>query len=241
MPSIKMALNRLGVDIIRYPRNAPAYRRAKLLCLYNVDVVFDVGANTGQYVGELRRHGYDKQVVSFEPLADAYRTLEHRAGPDPKWATVKAALGEQAGKGRINVAGNSFSSSMLAMLPAHTRAAPASAYVGSEPVDILTIDDVFDRYARPDQSAFLKIDTQGFERQVLRGAAGSLSRLTGVQLEMSLVSLYEDSMLMPEALDEMSTAGFLLMSIELGVADDATGRLLQCDGVFFREDRLPDA
>lgn len=236
--SVKRALNRLGVDIVRYPNNAPGHRRSKLLRQYDIGIVFDVGANAGQYAEELRRHGYDQRIVSFEPLTEAYRTLEKRAARDPLWTTVNVALGEEAGKGTINVSGNSYSSSMLDMLPAHTRAAPESAYVGHQTVDITTIDDVFGHYSRSECKAFLKIDAQGFERQVLRGASASIARLAGVQLEMSLVMLYEGSMLLPEAMAAMGGAGFSLMSIELGVADDSTGQLLQCDGVFLREGKL---
>lgn len=232
---VKRLVRRAGVDVVRYPGKDPAYARAKLLRHLAVDVVFDVGANAGQYGAELRQHGYAGAIVSFEPLSAPFGLLEDRARHDGAWEVVRAAVGEAEGETVVNIAGNSLSSSVLAMLPAHLEAAPTSAYVGREAAPMVTLDAVFHRYAGGQARPFLKIDAQGYERQVLAGAAGTLPRLAGVQVELSLVPLYEGAMSFDQGLELMRDAGFELARLDAVFEDPRTGRLLQCDGTFVRD------
>jgi hypothetical protein len=80
----------------------------------------------------------------------------------------------------------------------------------------------------------LKIDTQGFEKQVIDGAANSLKHITGIQLEMSLLELYSGEMLFSEMINYIQDRGFSLYSLENGYVETSTSRLLQVDGIFFR-------
>lgn len=223
------------MDIVRYPGKDPAYARARLLRHLAVDVVFDVGANSGQYGAELRRHGFAGRLVSFEPLAEPFALLQERAGRDGAWVAVHAAVGEAEGQATVNVAGNSLSSSLLPMLPAHLDAEPSSAYVGQEVAPMVTLDAVFERYAAGYARPFVKIDAQGYERQILAAATAALARASGVQLELSLVPLYERAMSFREGLDLMGDAGLALARLDPVFEDPRTGRLLQCDGIFVRE------
>src|SRR5690242_8065586 len=100
------------LDVIRYhPRSHPLARRMRLLATHGIDVVLDVGANIGQYGEELRRLGYRGRIVSFEPMSAAFAELQARAQADGRWQVIHAGLGAQAGTARINLAGNSASSS----------------------------------------------------------------------------------------------------------------------------------
>ena len=233
--SVKRLVRRAGVDIVRYPDRDAAHARATLLRHLAVDVVFDVGANRGQYGMELRSYGYTGRLVSFEPLAEPYGRLRRRAGRDGAWAAVHAAVGETEGEAVVNVSANSLSSSLLPMLPAHLAAEPSSVYVGRETAPKVTLDAFFDRYASGDARPFLKIDTQGYERQVLAGARNSLARIAGVQVELSLVPMYEGAMSFEEGLALMRDAGLKLARVDPVLEDAGTGRLLQCDGTFVRE------
>lgn len=211
-------------------------RGATLLTRYGIDVVLDVGANAGQYARALRRMGYRGRIVSFEPLSSARRKLRANARGIRGWQVVDLALGDFDGRSTIHVAGNSQSSSLLEMLPQHVAAAPESAYVANEEIEVRRLDSIFGDYCQPSERCFLKLDVQGFERAVLRGAAQTLPRCLGVQLEMSLLPLYGGETLFQEMLDVMAGHGFCLMSLANGFADPSTGRLLQVDGVFYRLD-----
>jgi hypothetical protein len=80
----------------------------------------------------------------------------------------------------------------------------------------------------------MKIDTQGFESKVLKGAENSLMQIDTVQMEMSLVPLYEGELLFNEMSILMSEKGYVLVAIETGFSDQDSGQVLQIDGIFHR-------
>lgn len=220
---------RRGFDVRRHP----ATRRQRVLDRLGVDLVIDVGAADGGYGTELRTFGYTGRIVSFEPLAASYARLSSAVAGDPRWVARNHALGDEAGTATINVASNSNSSSMLPMLDAHREAAPAVDYVAHETITVARLDDIADEVVAGAERPFLKIDTQGFERPVLDGGAETLRSCVGLQLELSLVPLYEGGMLVDEAVSWAYGEGFHLVGIEQGYAAP-TGELLQVDGVFAR-------
>lgn len=219
-------------------RPANLYMDPKLpsfLRSFGVDLFFDVGANAGQFARELLAAGYEGRIVSFEPVSAAYARLIETSSDSSRWvAEMRCALGAADGSATINVAGNLESSSMLDMLDRHVRSAPASRYVGTETVDVRTLDGLGAKYIATAQATFLKIDVQGFEDQVLRGAAQLLPKIAGVQIEMSLVPLYDGERDIEWWLQRMRTLGFELWWIRPGFTDRDSGRALQMDGIFFR-------
>ena len=233
---IKRLLRQAGLDVIRYnTRSSPVARRIQLFAHYDINLVFDVGANTGGYALELRRQGYKGRIVSFEPLSSAFADLDRRASRDSKWEAIHTALGAHNDTVTIHIAQNSESSSILDMLPRHEEAFPHSVYVDEEEIKVQTLDSIFDDYYQPGDRIYLKMDTQGYEQHVLEGASASLDRITGLQLEMSLVPLYAGERLFADMVNHLQTLGFVLMSIEPTIDDPRTGQLLQIDGLFFRE------
>ena len=134
----------------------------------------------------------------------------------------------------VLLAENSLSSSILGMLPAHLRSAPESRYVGEEQVRLSTLDAIYDSLRLEGRNVCLKIDTQGFEESVLKGAEKSLQLINTIQAEASLTPLYDGEMLFPEMLALLAGKGFKLVSVELGLEDPQNGRLLQLDGIFHR-------
>jgi len=178
-----------------------------------IDVVLDVGANAGQFARGIRAMGYRGRIVSFEPLSAAFRKLCANRSTYAEWRAVQVALGDEADTRRINVAGNSQSSSFLDMLPRHVDAAPKSAYVGTEEVVVKRLDDVFDEYCAPHERCFLKIDVQGFEEAVLRGADRALERCVGLYLELSFVPLYRGGLTFAEAIERLAARGYALVDL----------------------------
>ena len=230
---LRAAIDAAGYEVRR--KSGTQLVVARVLRDLNVDLVFDVGANTGQFAQRLRAAGYLGQIVSFEPLPDAHAALATASRFDSHWEVApRAAIGAADGSIEVHVAGNSYSSSILPMEAAHVSAAPDSRYVGAVTVPLQRLDGAgaawLDRARRP----FLKIDTQGYESAVLDGAPQILARSVGVQLEMSLVPLYSGEVLYRQLIDRLDGLGFDLWCLEPGFADPATGRLLQVDGVFVR-------
>ena len=143
-------------------------------------------------------------------------------------------MGDQDGEIEIHIAGNSVSSSVLPMMEAHSSAAEGSAYVGIEKTPIFRLDSVAPSYLAQSSRPFLKIDTQGYEWQVLDGARETLSQCQGVLCELSLVPLYEGQHLWMEMIQRLESEGFTLWSIQKGFTDLRDGRTLQVDATFFR-------
>ncbi len=228
-------LKRLGYDVIRFaPHSHPLARRKSLLKNYGIGVVLDVGANSGQYAKELRELGYREQIISFEPLHLPFETLKVNSESDAKWDTFNFALGEEERDATINIAGNSYSSSMLDMLPTHLGAAPESRYIGTEQIQVKTLDSLFGSLCPRGKSVLLKIDTQGFEMNVLNGAKSSLPFINTIQLEMSLIPLYHGESLIDRLLPLLYGKGYRAVSLEPGFADRNTGQLLQVDAILHR-------
>jgi FkbM family methyltransferase len=220
--------------------NDHATQLALALKRFSVDVVLDVGANEGQFACGLRRAGYRGRIVSFEPLPDAHAKLSAHAARDPEWLVhPQTAIGDFDGEISINVAGNSVSSSVLPMLDAHAQAARSSIYVATLEVPITRLDTVFRRYLRDSDHAFMKIDTQGFEKQVLDGAVETLRHMRGVHCEMSIIELYEGQQLWKDMLSRLEGAGFGLWCLQEGFTDERDGRSLQFDATLFRTE-TPD-
>lgn len=222
-------------DVARFtPATHPLARRMRLFEGHGVDLLFDIGANVGQYATEMRDLGYRGWIVSYEPLASAFCELDGAAAREAMWKTVHRGLGSHAGPAVLHVAGNSQSSSLLPMLNLHVRSAPESAVIGTETVTIETLAMALDEHAALGKRPFVKIDAQGYERKILESGGAALERVSGLQLEMSLVPLYEGESLMTEIIGYVESLGFVPMSLEPGYTDPGTGRLLQVDGVFFR-------
>lgn len=227
-----------GLDITRYnPEHSDSARLAHLLRSYRIDCVVDVGANAGQYAKGLRKLGYRGRIVSFEPQSAAHAALRAASAKDPLWDVPDAvAIGDFDGETDINVAANSLSSSIRPMAAAHADAAPYSRYNGKEKVRVARLDSVCDTAIGNATRPYLKIDTQGFESQVLAGAAGCLKRFVGVQVELSLVELYVGQELFFDIAERLRQQGFGMVGLMPGFVDPRTGHLLQADGLFFRQE-----
>jgi FkbM family methyltransferase len=239
--AVQGALRRMGLELQPYIKGIPVqpreedHRRVRLLASRGVNLVLDVGGNIGQYALRTRSAGYRGRIVSFEPLRSAYAELSARTATDPEWDCRRQALGSSPGEAEIHVSQNSYSSSLLEIEDRHLESAPESAYVGSESVSVVGLDEIWDDVVRPGERPYLKLDVQGFELEVLRGAERSLSKVIGVESELSLVPLYEGAPLHREVIDHLEAAGFRLAGLEPEFFDPETAELLQVQGIFVRE------
>ena len=98
------------------------------------------------------------------------------------------------------------------------------------------MDNISKPFFADDDQIYLKIDTQGYEESVLNGAKDLLPKVKLVQLEISLVPLYEGQILFIDMINKMKGLGFSVFSIIPGFKDPLTGQLLQCDCIFLNDD-----
>lgn len=233
---LKSTAASLGYDIFKRDARNHQELCAKILAEKNgINTILDVGANTGQYAKSLRSWGWRGKIVSFEPLGSAHAALCDAAEGDRDWVVApRCAIGSARTRTQINVSANSVSSSLADMLEAHVEAAPGSAYLGKEEVEVIPLDSLIDDLCKPDETFFLKIDTQGYEEEVLAGATRVLDRCGAVQLELSLKPLYSGGLLLDAGLSRMKSMGFQPFAIFNAFFNKETAETYQVDMVFVR-------
>jgi FkbM family methyltransferase len=199
-----------------------------------IGLVLDVGANEGFFAQRLRERGYRGKIHSFEPIASVYRKLEDAARSDPNWDVYHFGLGAKSEQTQINVSDNTVFSSLLPTRDAAAGFNAESASSRAETIDVRTLDEVL---PVPPPNTLLKVDTQGFERQVLDGARASLSGMSGVLLEVPIMQLYEGNWQFNEAIDYMDAVGFVpaqFHPVNFHHQDNAS--LVEVDVLFRRRD-----
>jgi FkbM family methyltransferase len=227
---------RLGWDVRRtaYP-SSEEILLTRFLTVAQPRTVFDVGANVGQYGLSLRKCGFMGRIVSFEAIPSVHAQLSAVAARDRDWIVAPCcALGRARGEARINLARNSVSSSLLSMNDVHLKAAPDSKYIASETVRVERLDDIARPLLPKDGRLFLKVDTQGYEEEVLAGADLILKSVSAMQLELSVVPLYQHAPSLRRILELCEGLGFQLHGLIPGFYEEKSGRLLQMDGLFLR-------
>lgn len=213
-------------------------RMAKLLNHFEIDWVIDVGANTGQFAESLFDFGYKGKVVSFEPVSKVHAQLQERGKNNPRWIMAeKCALGNESKTLEINVSRNSVFSSVLDINEDYVLKAARAQTLYKEQVQLHRLDDIIENYlVEKAGNIFLKIDTQGFEKEVLDGALVTLRRSKGIKIEIPLFPIYENVHWgFDDIIDFMRKENFYPYGFSPVGIDHATGRANTIDGVFFRD------
>lgn len=215
---------------------------SRFLRAFQVDCVFDVGANDGQYAQRLRSIGFRGQIISFEPNPEAAATSRAAADRDPKWVVEELALDSERRTMTFNVmASSEFSSLLKPSAFAGSAFAGETATTRTISIETATIADLFGGlkakygFARP----FLKMDTQGHDLAVAEGAGECLAEFVGLQTELALTALYEGAQTHTEALEYYAAKGFGLS----GLIPNNPGHfpdLLEVDGLFYNRRHAPE-
>ena len=209
---------RMGYPIVpawRLRRLDQTRHLQQLFARLGIDCVLDVGANIGHFHDYLRLFlEYRGRVVSFEPVGELYARVTQQAQADPLWTTHRMALGTEESVAQINVFAERTLSSLLDRDEQALTAMGYSKYLRetqldrTEEVPVRRLDAVLgDVVPDPRARIFLKSDTQGYDMNVLRGAAGCLERIAGLQIELSIRHVYRGAPSYLDALRELSDMG----------------------------------
>ncbi|MDW8124859.1 MAG: FkbM family methyltransferase [Geminicoccaceae bacterium] len=241
MKLLRRFARRLGFELVPLGKaREPARRLVNALERFAVDLVVDGGANEGQYARLLRASGWRGPILSIEPIPELRARLARRASSDPLWTVAPAfALGPRTGEIALHVFAETDMSSVLAPGPVLARLSPALRSSRRVSVPMIRLDELEPVRSGPWRRIFLKLDVQGYEAAVLDGAAALWPRIVGVQLELSLVPLYEGETDWRGMIDRMAGLGYVPWLFLPGYVEPGSARELQMDGIFFREDALP--
>lgn len=228
----------MGLDVSRFPGDHSMAHIARIVGRLDEPLVLDIGANDGGYARELRAAGFPGRILSFEPLQGPFGRLAVHAAHDRNWRVINCALGASPGRVTMNVSENGgASSSVLGILPTTTRAEPRARYVAAEQVEVRRLDGCALWEGAGRSSLFLKVDVQGYEREVLKGSVDLFERgmVAGIQLELAMVPLYANSWSFHDGIEWLMSEGFRIVRIVPGFSDFVSGEMLQCDVVALRE------
>ena len=233
-------LTGLHIKLKRFTASASEpLRTTMLLQGAGVDLVIDIGANTGQFAESLYDFGYQGKVLSFEPVPEAHREVSQRAKLYPNWTIAeRMAIGDHDGEIEFNITDDTQFSSVLPIEDSFAAHNTKSSIVKKEMLPIHQLDTVIAQYV-PDwreRTILLKIDTQGYEQQVLNGAQSVLAKAKGIKIEIPVYKIYQQAQLdFYGTLALVQKEGFQPYSFHIEGVDLPTGRVNTMDGLFFRD------
>jgi len=199
-----------------------------------IKTVFDVGANEGQSAREFLRHFPAAKIFSFEPTPATFQSLKSLAGSEPRLTAVNQALGETPGKVSFNE--NAFHQTN-SILPSNRQ---GEEYVGpavtehQRKIEVeMTTLDAFCRQTSVERIDLLKVDVQGFELSVLKGAQETLAarRIGCLVLEISFIPLYQNQATFHDLTTLLATHHYDLMGF-YDYAHSVQNRLMWCEMMF---------
>jgi FkbM family methyltransferase len=179
-----------------------------LLKELNVNCVLDVGANRGQFASELRGIGFCGHIISFEPVKREFSWLSRRFATDPKWKGYQLALGREEKTAKLNISLRTDLSSFLKLRE-------DESVIQCQDVEVKRLDTILPALIGhiPSPRVFLKMDTQGFDVEVFKGASGCVGSLLGLQSELSVKPIYENMPHYLESLAVYEASGFELYNL----------------------------
>jgi FkbM family methyltransferase len=233
----RFVCRRFGIDFgsRRYFCNrALVQDLAECLDRHAVDAVLDVGANRGQFRDFLRRMvGYRGLILSFEPIRACHEVLRPRVARDPRWFLYEFALGRRDQTRTLHVAEDSRCSSFLDATR-QTHGVPLEKDHDEE-VSIRSLEPMFPEIQKTHgfKRAYLKLDTQGYDLEVIHGAGRALQEFVALQIELSFLPVYEDMPDYATVLAELTSRGFDVSGF-YPAARDEDGRAIEMDCMLIR-------
>ena len=207
----------------------------KILSFHKINLILDIGAYTGTYAQSLRRFGYTKEIISFEPIKESYDALLINSSKDKMWHIhERVALGNENKIIKINISKKKDSSSILKIKKNHLKLEPDSKIIKNEKVNMVKLDKIIKKYVNK-KNSYLKIDTQGYEYPVLLGCVNLLKKIKMIQLELSLHRLYEGQEEWENILKYLKKFNFKIWSLVPGFKNKKIGQLMQFDVILYRD------
>lgn len=233
---IKSIATKFGYEIKRilnpkfYPKEEVRYA---WLTGLDIKTVIDVGAHEGQSAILFNKIFPTAEIHSFEPLVKCFEILQNRCASITNHKGYNFAVGNQLGDITFNVSEFSQSSSIYQMTENHNTAYPFTSANHPETVRIVTLDSIFSPTSLQ-KDILIKIDTQGYEKEVLMGAKNLIDVIKVVIIETSFVELYAGQPLFEEIFLDLGNKGFKYCGAWEQMLDPRNGQPLQQDSIFIR-------
>lgn len=208
---------------------APSIEHQAVLAGLAPDLLIDVGANRGQFSLMFRLLHPGVPVQAYEPLPGEAAVFRRVHARRHGIQLHEIALGDACGAADLHVSARADSSSLLPIGDLQSSLFPHTAEVGLHRVEVMTLDSLAPHWGGASR-ALLKLDVQGFELNVLRGAVAALRQCAWVYVECSEVPLYAGQALRGAVESFLGSHGFRVLGcFNPSYAD---GNLVQADYLF---------
>lgn len=198
----------------------------------SIKTIIDVGANVGQYAFATHTFYPDAIIHSFEPVPETFAKLKVNTCKIEKINVYSCALGDSEGTIEFYQNEHSHASSALEVSSEQKKEMPTTGNYKKIVVPIYKLDD-FNFNAPVLRPTLLKLDVQGFEKQVLLGGEIFLKEVDYLLLEMSFIPMYNNEPLFDEMHQFIKDKGFKLVG-PIGALSSNSKQIMQIDMLYKR-------
>lgn len=241
--AVERTARALGVRLIpewRMDSYLLSERLKRIIAEYRIDCIFDVGANVGQYHDFLRTNvEFEGLIVSFEPDPESFGRLKASNAMDRNWEQFDCALGRERTRRDFHVMKESAFNSFLDPDESATSLfEDGNSIVRTIRIEIRRLDEVWVDINRRHEirNVFLKMDTQGFDLEVLEGASGCLDRIHGMQTEVSVTPIYKEMPTFETSLRTFRSKGFEVSGL-YSLSEARFPHAIEFDCIYLPRDR----
>lgn len=196
----------------------------------NIETIIDVGANQGQFALASSRKYPNANIISFEPLPELFEVFKRNLKNKEKVKIHNIALGNERGVIDFYRNEHSHASSALPISEKQKEELPITANTTRTEVHVDRLDNIL-KVAELSGSTLLKLDVQGYEKNVLLGASNLLPKIDYLVFEASFVSMYEGEPLFDEMHVFLKEMDFELVA-PVGFLEGKNGAILQMDFLY---------
>ena len=201
-------------------------------------VIIDVGANQGQFSIASNFFFPKARIFAFEPSRKAFEQLLDNTKDKRNIEVFQLGLGEKVGKVSFFENEYSLASSPLEMSNYQKSKIPETSNAFITEIDMDTLDNFSKKHVNSlNGKLLLKLDVQGYEKNVLDGAKSFLNKVDYLLFETSFVELYKEELLFAEMHCFLTSKGFDLVQ-PLAIFESFDLEILQMDVIYKNSNRV---
>ena len=199
---------------------------------HSIDFILDIGAHKGQFINKVRQAGFTGKIISFEPQKDIHKELGKIIKNDTECILhPRCAIGEKNKLETLNIFSETQCSSILNPNKELFNLDNTIKKIRTEECEVFSLDYIIDNYYNITENTYLKIDTQGYDKNVLDGFKKNIKKIKFIQIEAGLYKLYENEEYYEYFINLFKSIDYELWDIK-PFAFNKLGGLVQFDLIF---------
>lgn len=229
------AIDQQGFGIFKVLKNGysiSSYRIAKAIKNHcnEFNTIIDVGANQGQFALAAKAIYPQAKLFSFEPLEEMCEKFRENTKHLNRIELYNVALGTETGVIDFYRNNHTHASSALPISKEQVAAIPDTALTTKIRVKVQRLDEVIPLSSLKGP-VLLKLDVQGFEKNVLEGGSDLIQQIDFLVFEASFIPMYEGEPLFDEMNHYLKGIGFQLVA-PVGFLEGKEGDIIQMDFLY---------